>query len=117
VVSENERVLEAEAALRRGDLTAFGGCMNRSHESLRDLYQVSCPQLDWLVDCARETPGVYGSRMTGAGFGGCTVTLLEEEAVMEYQRKLEGYRKTFTLNPEVILCVPSDGARVVHRTP
>ena len=117
VTAENVRVLEAEAALRRRDLAAFGLLMNRSHESLRDLYQVSCPQLDWLVERAWGTPGVYGSRMTGAGFGGCTVTLLEEEAVEEYRRRIEGYRKAFSLDPDLILCVPSDGARVVHRTP
>ncbi len=67
VVEENQRVLEAEEALRRKDLVAFGKLMNRSHESLRDLYEVSCPELDWLVKRAWETDGVYGSRLTGRG--------------------------------------------------
>ncbi len=67
VVEENQRVLEAEEALRKKDLVTFGKLMNRSHESLRDLYEVSCPELDWLVKRAWETEGVYGSRLTGAG--------------------------------------------------
>ena len=67
VVEENQRVLEAEEALRKKDLVGFGKLMNRSHESLRDLYEVSCPELDWLVKRAWETEGVYGSRLTGGG--------------------------------------------------
>ena len=65
VVEENQRVLEAEEALKKRDLVTFGKLMNRSHESLRDLYEVSCPELDWLVKRAWETEGVYGSRLTG----------------------------------------------------
>ena len=64
-MEENQRVLEAEDALRKKDLVGFGKLMNRSHESLRDLYEVSCPELDWLVKRAWETEGVYGSRLTG----------------------------------------------------
>ncbi|MGC4088345.1 MAG: galactokinase [Polyangiaceae bacterium] len=81
VVSENERTLEAAAALRRGDLTAVGRLMVESHHSLRDDYEVSCAELDVAVDAALSTEGVYGSRMTGGGFGGCTVTLVERRAL------------------------------------
>lgn len=115
VVEENERVREAEAALGRGDIVSFGKLMNRSHESLRDQYEVSCPELDWLVKRAWETDGVYGSRMTGAGFGGCTVTLLEEEAIPRYRARLEAYERIFGFKPELFLCSPAGGAEIVYR--
>ena len=113
VVEENERVRDAESALRRNDIAGFGKLMNRSHESLRDQYEVSCPELDWLVKRAWETDGVYGSRMTGAGFGGCTVTLIEEKAIPEYESRLEAYERIFSFKPEVFLSLPSDGARII----
>ena len=113
VVEENERVRDAEAALRRNDIAGFGKLMNRSHESLRDQYEVSCPELDWLVKRAWETDGVYGSRMTGAGFGGCTVTLIEDRAIPEYQARLEAYERIFSFKPEIFHCSPADGARIV----
>lgn len=114
VVEENQRVLEAEEALRRQDLVTFGKLMNRSHESLRDLYEVSCPELDWLVKRAQETEGVYGSRLTGAGFGGCTVTLMEEEAVARYREHIMQYERIFGFRPEIYLCRPCSGARVLE---
>jgi galactokinase len=114
VVEENHRVLEAEEALRKKDLVAFGKLMNRSHESLRDLYEVSCPELDWLVKRAWETEGVYGSRLTGAGFGGCTVTLIEEDAVPRYREHILQYERIFGFRPELYLCKPSAGARIVE---
>ncbi|GAB1297075.1 Galactokinase [Apodemus speciosus] len=77
VVSEIRRTAMAASALSRGDYRAFGRLMVESHYSLRDDYEVSCPELDQLVEAALSVPGVYGSRMTGGGFGGCTVTLLE----------------------------------------
>ncbi len=115
VVEENGRVLEAETALRKRDLAYFGKLMNRSHESLRDLYEVSCPELDWLVKRAWETEGVYGSRMTGAGFGGCTVTLLEERAVPVYRERIEPYERIFSFKPEIYSCRPADGARILYQ--
>lgn len=81
VVSENRRVLEAGQALESGDLAAFGRLMSASHVSLRDDFEVSCPEVDRLVELATGQPGVYGSRMTGGGFGGCTLSLVEEAAV------------------------------------
>jgi galactokinase len=114
VVEENQRVLEAEEALRRKDLVGFGKLMNRSHESLRDLYEVSCPELDWLVKRAWETEGVYGSRLTGAGFGGCTVTLIEEEAIPLYREHIVQYERIFGFRPELYICKPSAGARIVE---
>ncbi len=88
VVKENERVAGAVAALRVHDPAAFGALMYESHESLRDLYEVSCPELDAAVDIARATPGVFGARMTGAGFGGCTINLVRREAVDSLQSRL-----------------------------
>jgi galactokinase len=114
VVEENQRVLEAEEALRHHDLVAFGKLMNRSHESLRDLYEVSCPELDWLVKRAQETEGAYGSRLTGAGFGGCTVTLIEEEAIPRYREHITAYERIFGFRPEIYLCRPCGGARVLE---
>ena len=81
VVFEDERVLKSVEALRAGKIAAFGQLMNQSHESLRENYEVSCRELDAMVDAARKVPGVYGSRMTGAGFGGCTVSMVADEAV------------------------------------
>jgi len=81
VVAENARVLDAAAALRRADAAALGALMNASHESLRDDYEVSCAELDAMVAIARGAGGVYGARMTGGGFGGCTVNLVEASAV------------------------------------
>lgn len=114
VVEENARVLEAEEALRRRDLVGFGKLMNRSHESLRDLYEVSCPELDWLVKRAWETEGVYGSRLTGAGFGGCTVTLVDEKALPRYREAITQYERIFGFRAEVYECRPSAGAKVLE---
>jgi galactokinase len=113
VVEENERVRDAESSLRRNDIGSFGKLMNRSHESLRDQYEVSCPELDWLVKRAWETDGVYGSRMTGAGFGGCTVTLIEEKAIPKYEARLEAYERIFSFKPEVFLVHPAEGAEII----
>lgn len=81
VVTEIQRTLDAAAALEKGDFRQFGRLMNESHDSLRDDYEVSSKELDSLVSAAREVDGVLGSRLTGAGFGGCTVTLLRRDAV------------------------------------
>lgn len=93
VIEENVRVQEAASALREADLQAFGLLMGRSHAGLRDMYEVSCPELDLIVETATATPGVLGARMTGAGFGGCAVVLLEEAAVDEVSTRI---REAFT---------------------
>jgi galactokinase len=80
VISENDRTLAAADALRAGDLSTFGELMTASHVSLRDDFEVSCPELDLLVDIALAGNGVYGARLTGAGFGGCMVVLVEKRA-------------------------------------
>jgi galactokinase len=102
VVEENARVLAAERALGAGDLDEVGRLFAASHASLRDLYEVSVPELDTLVDLAVGVPGVVASRMTGAGFGGCTVSLVHAEAVERLERHiLEAYPRLTRREPRV----------------
>lgn len=88
VVRENIRVGDASAALVRNDFAVFGGLMNLSHAGLRDDYEVSSVELDVLVEAARRVPGVLGARMMGAGFGGCTISLVEADAVPEFEARV-----------------------------
>lgn len=115
VINENQRVLDAEKALKAGDLKKFGELMNQSHDSLRDLYEVSSPELDFLVEIARSIPGCIGSRLTGAGFGGCTVSIMEENAIPKYKEKLSEYTKKFTYKPEVYITVPKKGSQILWK--
>jgi galactokinase len=111
VVSENARTLSAVEALEKGDLTTLGRLMTLSHLSLRDDYQVSCPELDELVDIALDSEGVLGSRMTGGGFGGCTVTLLKRDVLKEFSsRIITGYTEKFGFAPDVFYFETGDGA-------
>ena len=87
-VSENQRTVDAVRALRAGQIREFGKLMNASHKSLRDDYEVTGFELDTLAETAWKQPGVIGSRMTGAGFGGCTISLVEEDAVEEFTRNV-----------------------------
>ncbi|MFR7475315.1 galactokinase [Frisingicoccus sp.] len=92
-VYENQRTIKAYNALKANDLEAFGKYMNASHISLRDDYEVSCDEIDILVDLAWQIPGVIGSRMTGGGFGGCTVSIVKNDAVDDFIEKVgEGYQ-------------------------
>jgi galactokinase len=110
VIYENQRVLEGVAALRRGDLVEFGRLVKKSHRSLRDDYQVSTPELDLLVETAAQVEGVYGSRLTGAGFGGCTVNLVKEERVEAFRARVsERYEATTGTAPQVHVCRAVDG--------
>jgi len=113
VITENARVQASVAALRAGDLARFGELINQSHDSLRDDYEVSGPELDLLVEIARGVPGVLGSRLTGAGFGGCTVTLARPEAVAALEAAVrETYAKQTGLEPRVWASEAADGAAV-----
>lgn len=87
-VYENQRTIRAVEALKQNDVKLFGELMNASHISLRDDYQVSCDEIDFLVEEAWKLPGVIGSRITGAGFGGCTVSIVKDEAVEEFKEKI-----------------------------
>jgi galactokinase len=113
IVTENDRVREAVKVLEQGDLKFFGKLMNASHKSLRDDYEVSSQELDMLVDIAQRQPGVLGARMTGAGFGGCTVNLVKRDAAEAFTQAIqEGYQKALGLHAEVYVCEASDGALI-----
>ena len=113
VITENARVLDTSAALNAGDHVQFGRLMTASHHSLRDDFEVSCDELDYLVDIANGTDGVLGSRMTGAGFGGCTVTLIHKDAIDTLKARLANYRTRFGLKPEVFVLTTNLEAGVV----
>jgi len=114
VITENARVLEAAKALERGDLEVFGRLMTESHHSLRDDYEVSCKELDVMVDLAQEVRGVYGARMTGGGFGGCTINLVDVENVEEFKRTVaQGYTEATGFVPEIYVCIAAEGAEEV----
>jgi galactokinase len=111
VITENARVLRAGVALEGHDLEQFGLLMKESHESLRDDFEVSCAELDTMVELAGGVQGVYGSRMTGGGFGGCTVNLVREESVDTFVNAVrEGYKKAVGIDPEIYVCFAADGA-------
>ncbi|MDR3130005.1 MAG: galactokinase [Treponema sp.] len=113
IIQELRRVADAEEALKSADIPALSRVFFHSHESLRDLYEVSCPEIDWLVKRAQEIEGVLGSRMTGQGFGGCTYTILSDAAVKEYQRRLDDYERIFGFHPLTYVVKPAGGARLV----
>lgn len=113
VLSENLRVREASAALKIENTVLAGALLTESHESLKTDFEVSCPELDFLVENALSLPGVYGSRMTGGGFGGSTVTLVRASSVEAYKGSLKKYQEKFGREARVIEAVPSDGVRVI----
>jgi galactokinase len=112
VITENLRVAQAADALERRDVPLFGQLMNNSHISLRDDFEVSCSELDVMVKLASEIDGVYGARMTGGGFGGCTINLVESATVETFQMKMsEGYERATGYRPEIYVCTAADGVR------
>jgi galactokinase len=114
VITENARVLSAGDALERGDLERFGELMGESHQSLRDDYEVSSEELDLMVEIAKKIEGVYGARMTGGGFGGCTVNLVADTRVEEFkERVFREYESRTTLRPEIYVCTAANGAQEV----
>ena len=114
VITEIERVFSAVTALRTGNQQAFGELMYAGHASLRDLYQVSTPELDLLVELAAAIPGCIGARLTGAGFGGCTINLVEQAHARAFIKDLkQGYRQTTGKETQVYLCQASQGAGLI----
>ena len=113
VVTENARTLEAASRLENGNVHRFGELMNESHASLRDDFEVSRPELDAMVAIAREHDACFGARMTGAGFGGCAVALVESENAVEFaQRVAAAYETSVGVRPAVYVCAASAGASV-----
>lgn len=114
VIYENERVKNAAAALNSGDLRRFGELMNESHISLRDDYEVSCAELDFLCETAWKIRGVCGARMTGGGFGGCTVNLVKRESLNDFEKTIkEEYKKRFGVDAELYFVSAGGGARIL----
>jgi galactokinase len=110
VVADNERVLQAAGALREGDVTTVGALMKACHISLRDDYEVSSPELDVLAEAAWEAEGCYGARLTGAGFGGCTVALVAEGAVSDFEAHVAAaYESAFDRLPDIYACRSANG--------
>ena len=111
VVQENARALRAAQALRQGDVTEFGQLMDESHASLRDLYEVSSEELDLMSALAQSQSGCYGARMTGAGFGGCVVALVAEDAVASFVESVEAlYERQSMRKPALYVCQAAAGA-------
>jgi len=115
VITENARVLQAAEALEKGDLREFGLLMAESHRSLREDYEVSCAELDLLEELAGHSAGAYGARMTGGGFGGCTINLVERHQVEEFRRSVSvGYQQATGRLPKIYICEAAAGAGEVE---
>jgi galactokinase len=113
VITENARTLEAAELLEHGDVAAVGALMDQSHISLRDDFEVSRSELDTMVDLARQHAGCYGARMTGAGFGGCAVALVERDQAEGFARSVSAaYTQAVGVRPAVYVCAASQGASV-----
>jgi len=110
VVTEIERTTDAKEALKRKELDVFGTLMTQSHVSLRDDYKVSCPEIDELVEAALECEGVLGSRITGGGFGGCTVTLVSKDKVDELKALIV---KKYRGKPSFYVFQPAEGGKIL----
>ena len=111
-VAENQRTIKAVDALNKNDIETFGKLMNASHVSLRDDYEVSCEEVDFLVETEWSVPGVIGARITGGGFGGCTVAIVKDEAVENFKETVgKAYKEKYDLDAEFYVVDIGDGAR------
>lgn len=111
VVGENMRVNAFAQAARQNNPGAMGAYMTQSHRSLKEDYEVSCAELDFLVESAMSLAGVYGARMTGGGFGGCTVNLVDRGSLPEFRSRIRAmYQYRYGVDPQVFLCEPAAGA-------
>ena len=114
VVEENERVLKACRALKKRDLKAFGHYMYETHEGLSLGYEVSCDELDYLVELVKDDPKVYGSRMMGGGFGGCTINLIEKDEIERISNRVtEKFKQRFNLEPKTYVTAISAGTGII----
>ena len=115
VITEDARVIQAADALEHNRLEDLGKAMAESHRSLRDEYEVSCAELDLLVDLANQAEGVHGARMTGAGFGGCTINLVDSDAVDDFRSRISAeYERRTGLAPEIYVCNAADGVKRIE---
>jgi galactokinase len=117
VVQENRRLLEGCEDLKRGDVAAFGQKMYETHTGLSKNYEVSCPELDFLIDCVKDQPGVLGARMMGGGFGGCTINLVKKEAIQDLISAVSAKYEAHTgKKPKVYVAQTEAGVGIVHET-
>lgn len=115
IISDSQRVLDLSAAAEKHNLAKMGELFVASHRSMQHDYEISCEEIDFLVDTAIKIPGVYGARMTGGGFGGCTVNLVAPDAVDVFRHELgDAYQKQYALRPAFYDCLPAAGAGVVN---
>jgi len=115
VVTETERTRQAAEALESGQIGRLGQLMADSHRSLRDDFEVSCRELDVMVEIATKQPGIYGARMTGGGFGGCTINLVDANESTEFRKHVaEGYASATGLQPDIYICEASQGAEAIQ---
>ncbi len=118
VIQENQRVLLAAKALKKNELSRFGDLLYQSHAGLQNLYEVSCPELDFLVDFSRNHHSVLGSRMMGGGFGGCTINLIHRDHLQPYVEQVStAYKETFGIDLDPIPIRPSKGTSLVDVQP
>ena len=111
ILSENGRVMAVKGALAKGNMPEVGRILNEAHESVREDFEASCPEVDVLVDLAQKLPGCYGARITGGGFGGCTVNLVEEAHAETFAKEIaRGYQAAVGIEPQVYICEAVDGA-------
>ena len=114
VISENERTLQAAEVMKRGEASELGQLMELSHMSLRDDFEVSSRELNIMVECAERQAGCYGARMTGAGFGGCAVALVRQDAAEGFSAGVAAdYQDETSLKPNIYICTASNGAEIM----
>lgn len=113
-VEENDRLLRACAALENHDLVTFGSLMYKTHEGLSKDYEVSCKELDYLVELTKYNANVYGSRMMGGGFGGCTINLIENDSIKLVSKTiLDEYKKKFNIDAKIYVTKISSGTNII----
>src|ERR1035437_7750885 len=116
IVGENERLLKACEALKMHDLETFGKYLYKTHEGLSSDYEVSCKELDYLVELTNDQPAVYGARMMGGGFGGCTINLIETDEVENISKKItQRYNQKFNLSATTIITKIGGGTRIIKQ--
>ncbi len=117
IVTENARTLQAAECLSQGDMNWLGKLMNESHVSMRDDYEISCKELDLMVELALQQPGCLGARMTGGGFGGCAIALIEADAAEALAENVgRKYQQQTRIEPEIYICAAGDGANIIEQS-